>query len=66
MVYSYIYNNKEKKWSGLNLCSSYFLNFDKKKYCLIKNSLRIDKYINELNNKIMWLTSIKTFKWPAA
>ena len=30
MVYSYMYNNKEKKLSGLNLSSSYFLNFDKK------------------------------------
>ena len=31
MVYSYMYKNKEKKKSGLNLSSSYFLNFDKKK-----------------------------------
>ena len=30
MVCSYIYNNKEKKENGLNLSSSYFLNFDKK------------------------------------
>jgi len=47
-----MYNNKEKKQSGLNLSSSYFLNFDNKKYCLIKNSLRVNKYINELINNI--------------
>ena len=53
MVYSYMYNNKEKKWNGLNLFFSYFLNFDKKKiYCLVKNCLRVNKYINELINNI--------------
>ena len=53
MVYSYMYNNKEKKWNGLNLFFSYFLNFDKKKICyLVKNCLRVNKYINELINNI--------------
>ena len=53
MVYSYMYNNKEKKWNGLNLFFSYFLNFDKKRiYCLVKNSLRVNKYINELITNI--------------
>ena len=46
-------NIKEKKWNGLNLFFSYFLNFDKKKiYCLVKNCLRVNKYINELINNI--------------
>ena len=36
MVYSYMYNNKEKKWNGLNLFFSYFLNFDKKNILLSK------------------------------
>ena len=35
MVYSYMHNNKEKKKSGLNLFSSYFLNFDKQKNILL-------------------------------
>ena len=48
-----ITDNKEKKLSGLNLSSSYFLNFEKKKiYCLVKNCLRVNKYIDELINNI--------------
>ena len=39
MVYSYMYKNKEKKKSGLNLSSSYFLNFDKKKILFCKKQL---------------------------